>query len=264
MSVVYKGIELEGLDKKVGMVHSVVLASMGQDRNENTDYLDKILEFKRADLPQDQFDEINKLYSVVKMNYQICNGGIYQYFGNKFHEHYLSENKEVELFDKDTQVEMLYKLCEFAGEVFPDKQVENSKLMRMTKFFESLSFEESVPQYGTVYSDEDEEIWDEDLEEWVQNPDYEEPYEDIVDYEDEISTDLVGFYADDFDDEYYQINEYLEAVIEGYAQFVDKSIDKERSVEKASLDSVIQSCEAINKKQASDVKDKSKDSELEI
>ena len=237
MSVVYKGIELEGLDKKVGMVHSVVLASMGQDRNENTDYLHNLGQIKRADVPEAHFDEINKLFSVVKMNYQICNGGIYQYFGNKFHEHYLSPDKENEIFDKDTQVEMLYKLCSFASEVFPENVVKNSKLMRMTKFFESLEFEEGVPQYDMIYSDEDEQIWDDDLEEWVDNPDYEEPYEDVVDYEDEIRTALVGFYADDFDSEYYQINEYLEKIIETYAQFMEKSFEKDKSL---NVDGIIQ------------------------
>lgn len=227
MSIVYNGIELEGLDKDVSLIHSISMAAMGHDNNENTDYLDKILEYKRADLPKAQFDEINKLFSVVKMNYQICNGGIAQYFFNGFHEHRLSDDKEVELFDKDTQVETLRKLHSFACDVFPENSAENSKLARIIDFFDALELEKNVPQYETIYSEEDETIWDEEREEWLDNPDYEEPYEECVGYEDEIKCSNNHFYADNFDDDYYQVNEYLEKLIEVYAQFLDKCIAKE-------------------------------------
>lgn len=131
MGVMYKGIELEGLDKKVGFYHSNAMHAAGLGPNVGTEFLDKICEYKRADLSPEQFDEINKLWSVVKMNYQICNGGIHQYFGNGFDEHYLSDDTEIEIFDKDEQVKMLQKLYGFAVQVLPENLVENSKLFRM-------------------------------------------------------------------------------------------------------------------------------------
>ena len=243
MSVSYKGIELEGIDKQVGLFHSNAMHHAGLDPNIGTEYLDKICEYKRADLKPEQFDEINKLWSVVKMNYQICNGGIHQYFGNGYDEHYLSDDNELEIFDKDEQVKMLQKLYGFAAQVLPENLVENSKLFRIIEFFDSLEYEESVPQYGTVECDEDEEIWDADLEDYVPNPDYEEPYEDIVDYEDEVRTRNSAFkdwsndVSDKFDKEYYDINEYLEKLVELYAQFIEKSIGKEKGL---CVDSVIQ------------------------
>ena len=237
MSVVYKGIEIEGLNKKVGLFHSNAMHAMGQDPNVGTDYLDKICEYRRAELTPEQYDEINKLWSVVKMNYQICNGGIYQYFDNGYHEGWKSDDGENEIWDKDIQVDMMRKLYGFACAVMTDKLAENSQLYRIIEFFDSLEYEENVPQHGTVECDEDEEIWDEDLQEYVPNPDYEEPYEDIVDYEDEVRSTNSAFSLCDFDQDYYQINGYLEKVIELYAQFIEKSIQKGKE---QSVDSLIQ------------------------
>lgn len=234
MGVLYNGIELDGLDKEVGFYHSNALRAMGQDQNVNAEYLEKICEYKKADLTQEQFDEINKLWSVVKMNYQVCNGGIHQYFGNRFDEAWKSEDGETELWGKDEQVEMMRKLYGFACEVLPDNLPENSRFYRIIEFFDSLEYEEGVPQHGMVECDEDEEIWDEDLEEWVENPDYEEPYEDIVDYEDEVRTTNSAFkdwsddVSDKFDNEYYAINDYIEKVVELYAQYLDKTIEKDK------------------------------------
>lgn len=258
MSIIYKGIELEGLDKQVGMVHSVVMASMGQDENVNTDYLHKLAQFKREDLPEAQFDEINKLFSVVKMNYQICNGGIYQYFDNGYHKHYISSDKENEIFDKDVQVQMLRKLYDFADEVFPENRVENSRFLRIIEFFDSLEFEEGVPIFDMIYSEEEEQIWDEELEEWVENPDYEEPYEDVVEYENEVRSTNSSFGLCDFDEDYYQVNEYLEKIIETYAQYLDKSIEKELDF---SVDAIIQG--AVEKAGECVSSNKCKDLELE-
>ncbi len=246
MCAMYKGIELEEIGKDVRLMRSRALAEMGQDGDRNADYLEKITEYKRAELSPERFDEINKLWSVVKMNYQICNGGVWQYYCNGYHEGWESEDGETVIWDKDAQVEMLDELCRFAGHVLPEMAVENSKLQRMVRFFESLTYEESVPQYGMVECDEDEEIWDEEQEEWVKNPDYEEPYEDIVDYEDEVRTDLPGFYADKFDDEYYEVNEYLEKVIELYAQYLDKSIEKEQVELSERLDLAEERSEQMN------------------
>ena len=231
MGVLYHGIEIEGLDKKVGFFHSNALHAMGQDPNVGTEYLEKVCGYRRADLTQEQFDEINKLWSVVKMNYQICNGGIHQYFMNGFHEGWKSDDGENEIWDKDTQVDMLRKLHGFACEVLPDKLAENSKFYRIIEFFDSLEYEENVPQYGMIECDEDEEIWDEELGEWVENPDYEEPYEDIIDYENEVRSTNSAFALCDFDQDYYQVNDYLEKIVELYAQYIDKTIDKDKNMD---------------------------------
>lgn len=229
MKFSYKGIELENLEKDVNLYHSNALHSVGIDKNINTDYLDNLMSIKRAEVSSEQFDEINKLHSVIKMNYQICNGGIEQYFFNGYDKPWISEDKETELFDKTVQVSVLRKLHDFAIEVNPENSAENSKFARIIDFFDSLYVEKDVPQMEMIYSDEDEYLVDEETGDWIENPDYEEPYEECVGHEDEIRSD--AFYVDNFDKDYYEINDYIENVIEGYAQYLTKSIERERVVD---------------------------------
>lgn len=65
----YKGIELEGLDKKVKLSHSRVM-----ETDEGTDWIDKLLTCDKAALTPTQFHEVSALSSVINMDYQICNG----------------------------------------------------------------------------------------------------------------------------------------------------------------------------------------------
>lgn len=78
----YKGIELEGLDKKVKLSHSRVM-----ETDEGTDWIDKLLTCDKAALTPTQFHEVSALSSVINMDYQICNGGISQYVFNGYHEY---------------------------------------------------------------------------------------------------------------------------------------------------------------------------------
>lgn len=78
----YKGIELEGLDKKVKLSHSRVM-----ETDEGTDWIEKLLTCDKAALTPTQFHEVSALSSVINMDYQICNGGIGQYVGNGYHEY---------------------------------------------------------------------------------------------------------------------------------------------------------------------------------
>lgn len=67
----YKGIELEGLDKKVKLSHSRVM-----ETDDGTDWIDKLLTCDKAALTPTRFHEVSALSSVINMDYQICNGGI--------------------------------------------------------------------------------------------------------------------------------------------------------------------------------------------
>lgn len=242
---IYKGIVLEDLDKNVKLSHSVFL-----ERNVNTDYLDKIVNYKKADLSPEHFDAINKLWSVAKMDYQICNGGIWQYYYNGYDEEWVSDDGETVVWDKDSQVEMLQELSLFGNELFPENKVLNSKFNYIINAFASLYIEKDVPLYETIYCDDDKELWDDDLEDWVENPDYFEPYEEHVGHEDEMHSRDNVIYPDDFDTKYYEVNDYLEQLIELYAQYLDKCIEKEKSV---SLDNVIHNAQvrSVNEKAGS-------------
>ena len=232
----YKGITLEDLDKVVKLSHSHFT-----ETNINTDYLNKIVGYKKAELSSEHFDAINMLWSVAKMNYQICNGGIWQYYYNGYDEEWVSNDGETVVFDKDTQVEMLRELAEFGKEIFPENKVLNAKIEYIIKAFNSLYLEKDVPQYETIYCDEDKELWDDDLEDWVENENFFEPYEECVGNEDEMHSRDNVIYPDDFDTKYYEVNDYLEQLVELYAQYLDKCVEKEKGV---SLKDVIHSAEA--------------------
>lgn len=220
----YKGIELTKLNEDVQFSHShsaYMLSSGLLEMNQNVVYFDKLIDMDKSKLSPEKFDEISGLSSVSNMNYQICNGGIDQYFYNRYDKYNPPMSKEdVAQVDKEKQCEMLDTLMSFAIEVFPEKEEENIKLEKVIRQFKDI-YVENVEQFETVYSDEDRLLWDEEELEWIVNPDYEEPYDISTGFEDE----LVNAY--NFNDKYYEINSYLEVLIEGYAQYLCKAYEKE-------------------------------------
>lgn len=110
----YKGIELEGLDKKVKLSHSRVMES-----DEGTDWIDKLLTCDKAALTPTQFHEVSALSSVINMDYQICNGGISQYVFNGYHEDCAPySDDDVAHLGQSGQVAMLRELASFGDEPF--------------------------------------------------------------------------------------------------------------------------------------------------
>lgn len=111
----YKGIELEGLDKKVKLSHSRVM-----ETDEGTDWIDKLLTCDKAALTPTQFHEVSALSSVINMDYQICNGGISQYVFNGYHEYRAPySDDDVAQLDLNQQFIMLCRLVAFGGEHLP-------------------------------------------------------------------------------------------------------------------------------------------------
>lgn len=78
------------------------------------------------------------------------------------------------------------------------------------------------------------------IEDWVENEDYFEPYEECVGNEDEMHSRDDVIYPDDFDTQYYEVNDYLEQLVELYAQYLDKCVEKGKQ---ASLDDAIHNAE---------------------
>lgn len=126
-AVQYKGIELEGLDKGVKLAHS----RFGET-DEGTDWIDKLLSANKKKLTHIQFHEVSALSSVISMDYQICNGGLSQYFSNGYDRYRKPyHEQDVEHLDKDAQCDMLVELGKFAREVFPERVIERQDLLAM-------------------------------------------------------------------------------------------------------------------------------------
>lgn len=132
----YKGIELEGLDKKVKLSHSRVM-----ETDEGTDWIDKLLTCDKAALTPTQFHEVSALSSVINMDYQICNGGTGQYVFNGYHEDCAPySDDDVAHLGQSGQVAMLRELASFGDEAFPASRDENGAIRRWAGEFRFLDW----------------------------------------------------------------------------------------------------------------------------
>lgn len=188
----YNGIELENLDKRVSMAHSRFL-----EKDEGVDCLAELLGMPKDGLAAEQFEAMSALNSVASMNYQICNGGLFQYYINGYDRERAPFNVEdVKRVDKDAQVGMLRELAAFGSEVFPERELDNERFARIVSDFDGSYYEEITEAW---YDDEEDECGG---------------Y-----YEEEGGLSAPW----DFDSRYYKVNGYLEALIEAYAQYLVKS-----------------------------------------
>lgn len=77
--ILYKDIELEEANKKVHFSHSQFT-----ERDINTDWMENLFSIDKNSLSHAQFGDISRLSSVANLDYQVCNGGVAQYFDNGY------------------------------------------------------------------------------------------------------------------------------------------------------------------------------------
>lgn len=218
--MIYKGISLEIPESKASFSHSHAMDMIRKKSgDQNVEWLDKLGELPWGQLKQtypERFEDAGKIFSLASMDYQVCNGGIAQYFDNRYHEERdpFSEH-DVFRYDFSVQQEFFKECVEFAQKVFPQRADENSALDVAFKAFSKLSYEENAQVTELIECDEDEYIFDDELGEEVENPDWFEPYEDTT-YEDVIHD------GEGFDDIFYAANDYLEELLELQAQLCCK------------------------------------------
>lgn len=110
---------------------------------------------EKAGLTPEQFEAMSALNSVANTNYQICNGGLDQYFYNGYDRERAPFNADdVKQLDKDAQVEMLRELHAFGRAVFPERELENERLDRIVSDFDGSHYEEIEEVW---YDDEESE-----------------------------------------------------------------------------------------------------------
>lgn len=216
----YNGIELEPPTGPVAMTHSVALDMIqGQSSTKNMDWFELLGELPYSRLKDDYFQgyvNVCNLFSLSHMDYQVCNGGIEQYFFNRYHENRAAKHEDdVELYGIDRQKGAFMDLVAFGAEIFPERTEDNANLLAAAYAFKNLSFEEDAECYETIYCDEDRYILDEETGEEIENPDYFEPYDEKC-YEDVIHG------GDGFNDVFYRACDYMEELMELRAQFYCK------------------------------------------
>lgn len=132
----YEGIKLEMPAGKVSLSHSHAMDMiMGKSGDQNTNWLDALAQVPWGpvhDSYKDHFDYASKIFSLVSMDYQVCNGGIDQYFFNGYHEERepFSDN-DVERVGIEAQKGFLYDVLSFAKSVFPERAEENNALEQL-------------------------------------------------------------------------------------------------------------------------------------
>ena len=194
--ILYKDIELEEANKKVHFSHSQFT-----ERDINTDWMENLFSIDKNSLSHAQFGDISRLSSVVNLDYQVCNGGVAQYFDNGYDCYREPYNEQdVAHFGKSEQVSQLQALARFGETVFPEKALENSNIRHIADALNALDD-----------SDEAEPWWA-----------VEEGIDDDSNYYGE------SFEFEEFDMCFFASCGYLESLMELYAQYLCKSIDPER------------------------------------
>lgn len=145
----YKGIELDGLGKEVRLAHSRLF-----DRDEGTDWIDRLLSCDKSALTPTQFHEVSALSSVINMDYQICNGGISQYVFNGYHEYRAPySDDDLAQLPKNEQCTMLRKLADLLACAFG----EDGKAARIVDWARSLGEFDPDAEPDDVYDEDEEE-----------------------------------------------------------------------------------------------------------
>ena len=164
----------------------------------------------------DAFYAAGLLSSLNNMHYQICNGGVYQYFDNGYDRYRDPYHKDdVCQYDIDEQKKAFLIYARFAREVMPWRKEENDAFTAAAETFQKVVFEENVHSYETVECYEPEFIEDEEGNE-IPNPDWFEDYEEDV-YEDVIHGEF------EFESAHKKVISYFEEILELRAQYVCKS-----------------------------------------
>ncbi len=245
----YEGIRLTPPKGPVHMTHSVILdAITGKDSTENMDWTDRLGSVPWGAVKKhfpDSFEEASRICSLLNMCYQVNNGGVGQYFFNRYHENREPQNiNDVERVDLEAQKETFLELVKFAASIYPERVNENQHLANAPNAFQKLEYREDEPYTETIYSDEEEYIEDpEDPEKQIKNPAYEEPYDETY-YEDVI----IG--ENEFESLFFDYaSDYMEELLEMRSQFAYLVLEKEM-VENREDPEIVQLLQELQNNQA--------------
>lgn len=137
--ILYKDIELDEANKEVHFAHSRFVG-----RDINPDWMDSLRSIDKNSLSHTQFNDISRLNSVANLDYQVCNGGVAQYFDNGYDCYCEPHSKQdVAHFGKSEQVSQLQALARF-GESFEFEEFDK-------RFYASCGYLESLMELYAQY-----------------------------------------------------------------------------------------------------------------
>lgn len=151
----FRGIEIAPNSAK--FCTSRVLASINEEfADKGTVYTHKLIDEVVAGNVSDDspaFEEISNVIALLDMNYQVCNGGVMQYYDNGYNK------------DKDTVQEALTSdITELVSAIYGDTSEVSDNLLQLRRCWEAVDYIESEEDMcwecgGTgTYEYEDEEF----------------------------------------------------------------------------------------------------------
>lgn len=190
----YKGVELNVPEKAPVFTHSVamMIATLGKaENNSNIPYFERLIQDKETELPEGEIlHDVCALNTLRHMNYQVNNGGFLQYYDNGYHKYSAGyEIGDLALLAIDEQIKFLKVLVDFI--LLDDtKKKYKDDLLKAIMLFERQRI--NIIEYENYEQDDDYATVD-------------------------------G--CDDFDEQWYKVNEVIEYGIELYAQYLCKRLE---------------------------------------
>lgn len=221
--MLYKGIELD-ISKEVHFTKSVSLSYIGQDVSYNVKYSELLSDIECRKLSPENYCLVCAFWTLCKMNYQICNGGVEQWYYNGYADGRSATHEgDCELFDKE-EINNIFSnfLVPFVNEVFPEYK---EQMFELASAWSIVQYQEEYEEMcstchgqGVIYnewsdSDSNEEC---DMEELCTDCDGSGYY----------TEDSVIYNAERFESCLYKFENY-DTILETFAQYIYKTINKE-------------------------------------
>lgn len=171
-------------------------------------YTQKLESVINADTTKEQMDAVSRVFTLIKMAYQINNGGVLQYYDNGYdkgkdpyddEDCYIYSKREISKIYKDDIIPMVKA-------VYGDDSRTYEKIVTIADIWDCISYEESEISEEYYYED----VWDEDIEDYV-----------TEEHIEEIESDPYVNMGSEFEREFYNFTEY-DSIMEMYAEYTYK------------------------------------------
>lgn len=171
-------------------------------------YAQKLESVISANITKEQMKAVSRVFTLIKMAYQINNGGVLQYYDNGYdkgkdpyddEDCYIYSKREISKIYRDDIIPMVKA-------VYGDDSRTYEKIMTIADMWHCVSYEEGEISEEYYYED----VWDEDAEDYV-----------TEEYVKEIESEPYVNMESEFEREFYDFDEY-DSIMEMYAEYTYK------------------------------------------
>ena len=209
MKVNYNGIELNTSKKDVVYTASNTLALINDSyASKHIEYTDILSNIINTDSTDEQIEKVSNVFTLIAMAYQVRNGGVFQYYDNGYNEGKDKRNDtDCYIYDKET-ISEIYKneIIPMVKAVYGTNSKTYERIVTIADIWDCVSYEDGEISEEYYYED----VWDEDMEDYV-----------TEEYVEEIESDPYVNMGSEFEREFYNFDEY-DSIMEMYAEYTYK------------------------------------------